>query len=223
MEDEAKVSDLLVRWHRWSRNPGRPNLPMAIFDALVTSLGPARRVALTYRAMNLAAGVAVWSTLRVTPAAMVEALQALSVLVERSEIGEAQDGVAEDGDDAEISVRSEYAAGESPLRVVVSAADRPFPQTTSASSVWAFAAGMADAQPVDHGAEAQPAGQLQVQRLEGITRCVGQAYPQREVVTEEMIERERQRRARQTPPRPTAGYKTRSKKLRKMIGDDDEA
>lgn len=56
-----------------------------------------------------------------------------------------------------------------------------------------------------------------VTREDGVTRHMAI----REQDTEEWAERERQRRARQRPPRPVKGAKTRSKKLEQLIGDDD--
>lgn len=57
----------------------------------------------------------------------------------------------------------------------------------------------------------------QVIQEDGITRVV----TLREQDTPEWAERERQRRARQRPPRPTKGAKTRSKKLNDLIGEDE--
>lgn len=56
-----------------------------------------------------------------------------------------------------------------------------------------------------------------VTREDGVTRHVAI----REQDTEEWAERERARRARQRPPRPVKGAKTRSKKLNQLIGEDD--
>lgn len=56
-----------------------------------------------------------------------------------------------------------------------------------------------------------------VTREDGVTRHVAV----REQDTEEWAERERQRRARQRPPRPPKGAKTRSRKLQDLIGEDD--
>ncbi len=56
-----------------------------------------------------------------------------------------------------------------------------------------------------------------VTREDGVTRHVAI----REQDTPEWAERERQRRARQRPPRPPKGAKTRSKKLEQLIGEDD--
>lgn len=55
-----------------------------------------------------------------------------------------------------------------------------------------------------------------IERLEGITRCTSIVIQD----TPEWMERERQRRARQRPPRPPRGAKTRSKKLSALIGEE---
>jgi hypothetical protein len=54
----------------------------------------------------------------------------------------------------------------------------------------------------------------------GVTVVAGAAYPAR--WTEADHEREAERRQRQRPPRPTRAAKTKSAKLRDLIGDDDE-
>lgn len=216
-----QLNDLLVRWNRWGQSPARSvDTAMGDFDAIVTSLGAPRRIALAFRARNLVAGVQVWSTLRVRAEAMQEAMDALAALLGEEGVellGEAPDVLSDD-----MTVRSEYAAGEQPVQVIVTAGDRPAPTTTAPSSIWALAASFEGAAQVNHRTEPPGPAALLVQRIEGVTRCVGQAYPHREMLTEEMEECERQRRARQTPPRPTAGYKTKSRKFRKLIGEDDE-
>lgn len=57
-------------------------------------------------------------------------------------------------------------------------------------------------------------------REEGVTRCIGAAYPSNRW-TPEREEQEKARRARQKPPRPPKGAKTRSRKLLELVGDDD--
>ena len=59
-----------------------------------------------------------------------------------------------------------------------------------------------------------------IEQREGVTRFTGAAYPVR--WTQEDEARERLRRARQRPPRPTRKAKTRSAKLLEMIGDPDD-
>lgn len=219
---DEQLNDLLVRWHRWGQAPAHSaDVAMGDFDAIVSSLGATRRIALAFRARNLAAGVAVWSTLRVRPEAMQEALEALGVVIseEGAESFPAADPVA---DDEEEEGAPRVRPLPPPAQVIVDAGDRPMPTTKAPRSIWALAASFIGGPEVDHQAEIPGPAALLVQRLDGVTRCVGQAYPVREIVTEEAEERERQRRARQTPPRPTAGYKTKSRKFRKLIGEEDE-
>ncbi|CAN7594610.1 hypothetical protein LJR039_004348 [Pseudorhodoferax sp. LjRoot39] len=54
----------------------------------------------------------------------------------------------------------------------------------------------------------------------GVTRVAGAAYPVRWTPADH--QREADRRQRQRPPRPVAGARTKSRKLRDLIGDDDE-
>ncbi len=56
----------------------------------------------------------------------------------------------------------------------------------------------------------------QVRRADGRVVCVGAGYPSGRW-TEEMAEVERVRRAKQRPPKPT--WRTKSKRLRQMIGE----
>lgn len=58
-----------------------------------------------------------------------------------------------------------------------------------------------------------------VEVADGVTRIVGAAFPVRWTAEDE--ERERVRRAKQRPPKPTRKAKTRSRKLMDMIGVDD--
>jgi len=59
-----------------------------------------------------------------------------------------------------------------------------------------------------------------VEIADGVTRTVGAAYPAR--WTPEDEERERLRRAKQRPPKPTKQAKTRGHKLLDWIGSDDD-
>lgn len=59
-----------------------------------------------------------------------------------------------------------------------------------------------------------------VQREPGVTKVTGGQYPANRW-TEERQEQERQRRARQKPPRPTKRARTKSKKLRDLIGGEE--
>lgn len=54
----------------------------------------------------------------------------------------------------------------------------------------------------------------------GVTTVAGAAYPARWTPADQV--REVERRQRQRPPRPTARARTKSAKLRDLIGDDDE-
>lgn len=220
----CSVDELLIRWYRWSRAPGRSrDDAMRIFDALVSRLDQEARTALTYRAMNLYAGVTVWSTLRITREQMDAAVAAIAQAAAGVYIPEEPPQVADAADEAaEITVNSEYAAQEVPVRAVTAAAERPLPETTSPSSVWELAAGMEGARQVRYPAEAAAAPPpLSIERQDGTTSCTGHSYPQREP-PDVTAERERERRARQTPPRPTAAYITRSKKLRRLLGGGNE-
>lgn len=60
-----------------------------------------------------------------------------------------------------------------------------------------------------------------VVRTDGAVRVVGAAYPANRW-DEDRIEQERIRRAKQRPPKPTKKAKTRSEKLREMIGEHHE-
>lgn len=113
------------------------------------------------------------------------------------------------------------------VRRLVPAAGQPTPRTDAARSIFDFAAAYKGL--TAHGGRFGDAAGFKVQvkvshKVEvatGVTRCVGAAYPAR--WTPEDEERERQRRARQKPPRPTKRARTKGKKLRELIGDDDGA
>lgn len=53
----------------------------------------------------------------------------------------------------------------------------------------------------------------------GVTTVAGAAYPARWTTADQV--RETERRQRQRPPRPTARARTKSAKLRDLIGDDE--
>ncbi len=55
---------------------------------------------------------------------------------------------------------------------------------------------------------------------EGVTRVSGAQYPSNRW-TAEREEQERVRRAKQTPPKPSKAARTKSRKLRDLIGGDD--
>lgn len=61
---------------------------------------------------------------------------------------------------------------------------------------------------------------LQVERTSGVTKCVGARYPANRW-DERRVEQDRQRRAKQKPPKPSRKAKTRGKKLLALVGDDD--
>lgn len=65
-----------------------------------------------------------------------------------------------------------------------------------------------------------PAPTPTVQREGGVVKVTGAQYPANRW-TEEREEQERQRRARQKPPRPTKRARTKSRKLRDLIGEDN--
>lgn len=56
---------------------------------------------------------------------------------------------------------------------------------------------------------------------DGVAKYRGTSYGAAREPTEEEIERERARRARQKPPRPAKGARTRSRKLMDLIGGDE--
>ena len=105
---------------------------------------------------------------------------------------------------------------------LVPAAGRPLPTDSRVSSV--FAEGSARALAASAAAERErrkaegatrPEKPLyRVSRAEGVTRCE-RILPQE---TDEWAEREAARRARQKPPKPVKGAKTRGAKLLEMIG-----
>lgn len=60
------MSELLIRWHRWSANPMlSTDTPMREFDQIVSTLWPCHRIALIVDARNLSCGAAVWSNARI--------------------------------------------------------------------------------------------------------------------------------------------------------------
>jgi hypothetical protein len=110
-----------------------------------------------------------------------------------------------------------------PVRVFVSAEElrihpRPFPMTPrSVFDLGELAA--LTARPSRPSRETTaPRYVARIEIAEGVTRCMGAAYPAR--WTPEDEERERQRRARQKPPTPPKTAKTKSRKLVELVGDD---
>lgn len=105
---------------------------------------------------------------------------------------------------------------------IVSAADRDLPRTFGVCSVFsegsaaalaASAAAERDRRKAE-GAARQEKPLYRVKRQEGVIRCE-RILPQE---TDEWAEREAARRARQKPPKPGKGMKTRGAKLLEMIG-----
>ncbi len=118
-----------------------------------------------------------------------------------------------------------------PVHRSVKADTTQAPDTSGAPrSVWDLAAVVADAGRMlasglgrFGGAEQFKAKRPTVVRTDGAVRVVGAAYPANRW-DEERIEQERQRRAKQRPPKPTRKAKTTGAKLRELIGPehDDE-
>lgn len=125
---------------------------------------------------------------------------------------------------------------ENPMRqVVVPAAGMPVPYTCAPSSVWAAASAAAAALRKQGrfgeaaGFEAHPPAPVsittaaparpQIVASAGFVQVSGSRYPD-DRWTPERAAKELARRAKQRPPRPPKGAKTRSKKLRQLVGDD---
>lgn len=119
-------------------------------------------------------------------------------------------------------------AWDFPVKRSVSAAGLPAPSTNGARSIFDTAAS------IDLPTLREMARMLQahgrtghadvfrasaVERSADGVRCVGGQYPANRL-TEEKAERERQRRARQKPPKVSKRARRRSKKLLEVIGDD---
>jgi hypothetical protein len=82
MHNEAKLNELLAKWHRWAQAPARvDDSLMRDFDALVCQIGGAGRIALAFRARNLVVGAEVFSSQRFTPQDTAAALERLDVLL----------------------------------------------------------------------------------------------------------------------------------------------
>jgi hypothetical protein len=124
----------------------------------------------------------------------------------------------------------EAAVDEYPLiRIIVAAIGCRPPRTKAVRSIFdigtagngldLLSMGRRFAVPPSAPDEAPGARIVRCLREPGTTRCVGALYPVR--WTPEQEEQEAQRRARQRPPRPTKGARTKSKKLRDMVGTDD--
>jgi len=106
-----------------------------------------------------------------------------------------------------------------PAHLIFPAGDRPPPKTVAVRTVFELAsadAGLRLLEGFRHERPAAGARSVMCLRIEGVTRHVGAAYPVR--WTPEDDEREKQRRARQKPPRPSKKARSRSKKLLDLIG-----
>lgn len=115
-----------------------------------------------------------------------------------------------------------------PVHRVIPAADLPALEVTGPRSVFDMAAIVADAgRMLSAGlgrfgsAEQFTARRPTVQREAGVVKVAGAAYPANRW-DEERIEQERQRRARQRPPKPSGKAKTRGKKVRAWDGEGEE-
>lgn len=112
-----------------------------------------------------------------------------------------------------------------PEHRVVSAADAPPPVTRAPASIFAMAATYLKGQPPRrYDFKPSEPGRLAasaVERAAGVTRVVGAQYPAARW-TPEKEEAERIRRAKQRPPKPTAGAKSRGKKVREWDGEGAE-
>jgi hypothetical protein len=109
------------------------------------------------------------------------------------------------------------------VHAVVPAAGRPLPRTSGVPSIFEWARAMqlsAGVPAANEVAISKPPARFGASiRNAGVLRCVGGQYPAGRW-TKEREERERARRARQRPPKPVKGARTRSRKLREMIGEE---
>jgi len=112
-------------------------------------------------------------------------------------------------------------AEPAPVHRIVSAADAPPVQTVAVSSIFGLAATVQSLKRGRFGAAEQfePAP-YRVERsyAEGTLRVIRQ----RPEETQEWQDRERARRAKQRPPKPSAKAKTRGKKVRAWDGEGEE-
>jgi len=101
----------------------------------------------------------------------------------------------------------------------------PMPKGLGPASIWDLGrdgvGAELDQQKLHRGPRVRSRVAAVVDLGEGRRRVVGAAYPPR--WTGEDFERERLRRAKQRPPKPTKKAKTRSRKLLELIGPDDGA
>lgn len=108
------------------------------------------------------------------------------------------------------------------LHLVRSAAGLPAPRTDGIPSVFRLAtAGALGARLFSGPPRAANDGAQRVSEIlrdAGVVRCTGRHYPA-DRWDAERVEKERARRAKQRPPKPTRKAKTRSRKLLEIIGD----
>jgi hypothetical protein len=111
------------------------------------------------------------------------------------------------------------------VRRIVDAKGTTAPVTWAPRSIWELAAAAAKLLKVrgrfGNAAGVTSKGVTSVDLATGVTHYAGASYPSR--WTSEDEERERSRRARQKPPRPSKRAKTRGRKLLEIIGDEEEA
>lgn len=114
-----------------------------------------------------------------------------------------------------------------PARSLVAAADVPPPKTAAVSSIWGMAALVASVKGMKaQGRFGAAAGFVAsspspaVVREGAVVRVTGARYPA-DRMTEAKEEAERQRRARQKPPKPSKKARTRGKKVRQWDGEGD--
>jgi hypothetical protein len=126
-----------------------------------------------------------------------------------------------------VSIGSEQADDDDmdddpPARTIVAATACDPPKTRAIRTVFELGAApaalrlMAGVHRVENDHAARFAQALHAY---GTTRCIGAAYPAR--WTPEDVERERRRRAKQRPPRPTRRAKTMGKRLALLAIWDD--
>jgi hypothetical protein len=108
-----------------------------------------------------------------------------------------------------------------PTRRRTMAGREPPPTTSAASSIWSLAAAASRGKPgkvktrASKPRDASPPLLIRVEREAGSVRVV-RLRPEE---TDEWAERERLRRARQRPPKPTKAAKSRGKKVRAWDGE----
>ena len=107
-----------------------------------------------------------------------------------------------------------------PVRILVAARDVPIPSIHGPVSVFEIAIKDLHSK---HGAKANGgvkygAAKHRREVREGVTVVVGVCYPNNRV-TQEKIDAELARRAKQKPPPPTAGFKRISKKFQELVGE----